>query len=136
MSLESTSSRKVKLSECPCQSGLTYEKCCQILHDGGKIKSAESLMRSRYSAFVLDLPKYLLATWHSETRPETIESDPNIKWFNLRILSDEGENALGEQFVTYEARFREGGKAHKFKERSRFVVEKGRLVYIDGDFLV
>lgn len=121
--------------ECPCQSGLHYQKCCKLAHGGGKIKNAEILMRSRYSAFVLNLPEYLLETWHSGYRPESIEHDPTIKWFYLRILNIEEINALGEQFVTFEARFRENGKAHKFKERSRFVEEAGRLVYIDGEFL-
>lgn len=135
MTLEQERRNKRDILECPCQSGLHYQKCCQVAHDGAKIKNAEMLMRSRYSAFVLNLPKYLLNTWHSAHRPESIEHDPNIKWFYLRILNVEEINALDEQFVTFEARFRENGKAHKFKERSRFIEEKGRLVYIDGEFL-
>lgn len=135
MTFQSEKTKKKEALDCPCQSGFKYEKCCELLHKGGKSKLAESIMRSRYSAFVLDIPQYLLETWHSTTRPETIENDPAIKWFSLRLLSSEERNVFGEQYVTFEARFRENGKAYKFKERSRFIEEAGRLVYIDGEFL-
>lgn len=135
MALDPAKKQKESTIECPCQSGLMYQKCCKFAHDGGKVKNAEDLMRSRYSAFVFHIPEYLLKTWHSTQRPEEIEYDPNIKWFYLRILSVEEKNAFDEQYVTFEARFRENGKAYKFKERSRFVEEAGRLVYIDGEFL-
>jgi uncharacterized protein YchJ len=55
---------------CPCGTGLPYAECCRPLHDGtGTAASAEQLMRSRYSAFAVGDPAYLLATWHPTTRP-------------------------------------------------------------------
>ena len=37
---------------------------------------AESLMRSRYTAFVRERADYLLATWHASTRPASIDFEP------------------------------------------------------------
>src|SRR5262245_31375113 len=51
---------------CPCGSGLTYKKCCQVLHKGGKAASPEALMRSRYSAYALNLAAYIMQTTHPD----------------------------------------------------------------------
>lgn len=47
---------------CPCDSGLAYETCCGVLHQGGVADSAKALMRSRYSAFVLGDVDYVIRT--------------------------------------------------------------------------
>lgn len=54
---------------CPCGSALPYSDCCQPLHDNTAIaacsniaKTAEQLMRSRYTAFVLQNVDYIIAT--------------------------------------------------------------------------
>jgi SEC-C motif-containing protein len=47
---------------------LPYAACCGRHHGGIPAADAESLMRSRYSAYVLGLEDYLLATWHATTR--------------------------------------------------------------------
>ena len=62
------------MSACPCGSGRAYAACCGRLHSGAEnAASAETLMRSRYSAYVLKLEDYLLATWHPDTRPRQLE---------------------------------------------------------------
>jgi SEC-C motif-containing protein len=58
---------------CPCGSPHPYDACCQPLHQGAAAASAEALMRSRYSAYVLGLEDYLLATWHADTRPAALD---------------------------------------------------------------
>ena len=63
---------------CPCGSGRTLQACCGRYHAGelaGQAPDAEALMRSRYSAFVLDRLDYLLASWHASTRPPTLDLD-------------------------------------------------------------
>ena len=55
---------------CPCQinplsqtsSPLSYQECCQPYHKSLNAPDAERLMRSRYSAFVLVLPEYIVQT--------------------------------------------------------------------------
>ena len=42
-------------------------------------------MRSRYSAFVLMIEPYLLATWHPSTRPESVGFEPGTKWLGLSV---------------------------------------------------
>ena len=90
-------------------------------------------MRSRYSAFVLDLRDYLLATWHPDHRPAAIEPpEPGLRWLGLEVrravLSgpDQGE-------VSFVARSKLGGRAHRLHETSRFVREGGVWYYVDGE---
>ena len=47
-------------------------------------------MRSRYSAFALGLPAYLLATWHPTTRPARLVLDPEQEWLGLTVLAATG----------------------------------------------
>jgi SEC-C motif domain protein len=122
---------KLKETNCPCESGRTYEKCCAPFHQGAAAETAEQLMRSRYSAFVLNLHAYLLATWHSSTRPATLGDDEPVRWLGLKIKDAQTQASHAE--VEFIARYKIGGKAWKLHERSRFVFEEGRWYYIDGD---
>jgi SEC-C motif-containing protein len=92
-------------------------------------------MRSRYSAFVLCDEQYLLATWHSSTRPASIPFAGNQKWLGLRIVDVRATGeATGE--VEFIARSRvSNAAAVRLHERSRFVREGGRWFYVDGDLL-
>ena len=52
-----------KLEPCPCGGG-ALEKCCEPFISGAQhAVSAEQLMRSRYSAYVLGEENYLRASW-------------------------------------------------------------------------
>jgi NAD-dependent DNA ligase len=55
------------MTPCPCGNDAGYAACCGPLHDGKPAESAEQLMRSRYSAYVLLREDYLLASWHADT---------------------------------------------------------------------
>jgi SEC-C motif-containing protein len=105
-----------------------------MYHSGEAAPDAESLMRSRYSAFVRGDVPYLLATWHSSQRPAELTLEPAAKWLGLEIKQyrSTDEHKAEVEFV---ARFRSGGKAVRQHERSRFVREDGRWVYVDGDVL-
>ncbi len=126
----------------PCPCGRTHAKgqsfmladCCGPYHAGQAAPDAESLMRSRYSAFVPGDVPYLLATWHHSQRPATLELEAGAKWLGLVIKQHRmtGEHTAEVEFV---ARFRVGGKAVRQHERSRFVREDGRWFYVDGDVL-
>jgi len=96
---------------------------------------AQSLMRSRYAAFVALDRDWLLASWHSSTRPATLDCDPAIKWLGLEV---KGHRCIDDEHaeVEFVARFRlGGGRAQRLHERSRFVREGGRWYYVDGDML-
>ncbi len=136
MSVKNQEKRREKVV-CPCQSGKAYYECCEVYHQGEIPITAESLMRSRFTAFTYQLEAYLSESWHSSTRPEKVltPDSAELQWFFLKIIKTEPENSHGEHFVTFEARYRENGRANKFTERSRFIVEAGKLRYIDGEFL-
>jgi SEC-C motif-containing protein len=93
---------------------------------------AETLMRSRYSAFVLGRRDYLLATWHASTRPTDLTLDTAAKWLGLEVRSHQRIDTDHAE-VEFVARYREGGRAVRLHERSRFVQEQGRWYYVDGD---
>lgn len=122
---------------CPCESAKRYGQCCAPLHRGAAAQNPEALMRSRYSAFVLGLKAYLLATWHPRTRPKRADfdpGDPRTRWLGLRILKAETAGA-DEGIVEFVARYRVGGQsAVRLHETSRFVREDGVWYYIDGVF--
>jgi len=71
---------------CPC-GGAAYAQCCGRFHHGALPDTAEQLMRSRYSAYVLGLMDYVHQSWHASTRPERTElqHDPATKWLGLHL---------------------------------------------------
>jgi SEC-C motif-containing protein len=112
---------------------LAFSACCgPYLDENVPAPDAESLMRSRYSAFVLGRLDYLLATWHVSTRPTDITLDPAAKWLWLEVRSHRLQGADRAE-VEFVARYREGGRAVRLHERSRFVREQGHWFYVDGD---
>jgi SEC-C motif-containing protein len=113
---------------------MDLEACCGLYHAGQPAPDAESLMRSRYSAFVRGDVPYLLATWHSSQRPAELKLETGGKWLGLQIKHHRVTGADSAE-VEFVARFRLGGKAVRQHERSCFVREDGRWFYVDGDEL-
>ena len=119
---------------CPCGSGRTYAGCCGPLHAGtAHAATAEALMRSRYSAFVLGRVGYLEASWHASTRPAGLTLEPGQKWLGLEVKRHRVIDADHAE-VEFVARSRIGGRGVRLHETSRFVREGGRWYYVDGDF--
>lgn len=133
----------LSVSDCPCgrRDGagqlLAHAQCCgRYLADfaGTPAPDAEALMRSRYSAFVLERADYLLATWHASKRPSQVSFDPGVKWLGLEVREHKVLDASHAE-VEFVARQRDqSGRAVRLHERSRFVREDGRWYYVDGDW--
>ena len=124
------------MSTCPCGSSLSLALCCGPLHDGQPAASAEQLMRSRYSAFVLGLGDYLVHSWHPDhlcglTADQL--SHTGTRWDGLEILAARGDPADDTGMVEFKAWFKEEDERHCLHERSRFVRHQGRWVYADGE---
>jgi len=131
---------------CPCgrrgdrDRSLTYGQCCgRYIEDfaGVPAPDAESLMRSRYTAFVRERAEYLLATWHRTTRPPSLDFETGVKWLGLDVRSRSASDADHAE-VEFVARQRgKSGAAVRLHERSRFVREAegdlSRWYYVDGD---
>ena len=119
-------------ADCPCGSTRSYAACCQRWHMVEPAPTPEALMRSRYTAYVLGLEPYLLATWHPSTCPRSADIEPGTKWLGLTIESS-GETGPDEGQVTFVARYKVGGRsAVRMRERSRFVRQVGCWYYVDG----
>lgn len=90
-------------------------------------------MRSRFTAFAVGDADHLLATWHPSTRPGTVDIDDDLVWTRLLII----DKAAGGPFdregvVEFEAFWRQGEQRGSMRERSRFVREERRWLYLDG----
>ena len=89
-------------------------------------------MRSRYTAFVLCNEQYLLETWHPSKRPDSVPFSKNVKWLGLRIVDSRVAGDVSAE-VEFIARSRASNAAAvRLHERSRFVRENGRWLYVDG----
>lgn len=115
---------------------VAYADCCgRFIEQDELPPDALHLMRSRYTAFVLENQAYLQRTWHADHRPETLDFEDGAKWLGLEIKDfvetgvEDGHATAQVEFV---ARVRVAGKAHRLHERSRFVCEQGQWLYVEA----
>jgi SEC-C motif domain protein len=126
-------------SACPCGrvdargNTLKFDACCGRYLEGSiPAPDAESLMRSRYSAFATGRTDYLRATWHASTRPTDLALAPDTRWLGLAVKGFRELDADHAE-VEFVARSRVAGRGQRLHETSRFVREGGRWLYVDGD---
>ncbi len=127
---------KAPADTCPCGRPLAYAACCGQYHEGAIAPDAETLMRSRYTAYVQERADYLLASWHPQTRPENLGFDeapsPRTRWLGLTVHEHTQPDADHAQ-VRFTARYKVGGgSAVKMQEHSRFERIDGRWFYLDA----
>ncbi|MBN2163967.1 MAG: hypothetical protein JXR25_13395 [Pontiellaceae bacterium] len=78
---------------CYCGSGASLEACCGgIISGRRKARTAEQLMRSRYTAYVLGDDQYLVRTTLPESRTSPLEASilqtmQQIEWLRLHVIS-------------------------------------------------
>lgn len=127
---------KSRVPPCPCGRHLAYETCCGRWHAGAPAPDAESLMRSRYTAYVMKLEDYLMATWAIDQRPERLDlhTGPAPKWIGLEVKRHTPTGA-DSAIVEFVARYKIGGRACRIHEASRFVRTDDRWFYVDGDII-
>jgi len=127
---------------CPCGSNKKYKKCCKIFHNGTLPKTALELMKSRYSAYAVGDSKYIMNTTHilntdySEDKKIWEENIHNfIKDSNFNALEIlEFEDGTPESFVTFKASIDINGVDSTFTEKSKFIKENEKWLYVNGDF--
>jgi SEC-C motif-containing protein len=119
---------------CPCGRPATLAECCGPYLTGSAAPDAESLMRSRYTAYVLQDESYLLATWHPNTRPESLNlrAGQPARWLGLSVKRRQQADP-SHATVEFVARYKVGGRAHRLREISRFEKVAGRWYYLDGE---
>ncbi|MFN3199103.1 MAG: YchJ family protein [Bradymonadia bacterium] len=128
-------------SKCHCGRPVPYAQCCgRYLDDGELPPTAEALMRSRYTAFVLHRWAWLVETHDPRTRGGLDEaqlkaSSASTTWQGLNVIDTwqggEGQKVGKVEFVAFlQERNGHRGKIH---ERSRFRRFKGQWIYVDGE---
>jgi SEC-C motif-containing protein len=120
---------------CYCGSAKTYSECCALFHDDTqRPATAEALMRSRYSAFVLKLENYVLATWEKSSRPKRADlTNSQTEWQGLEIIDcKKGRAGDSKGIVEFKAYYRLDGKDFTMHEVSRFSKLQGQWFYLDG----
>jgi peptide deformylase len=125
---------------CPCGSGNSYAGCCKPFHQGKWPENALKLMRSRYSAYALRLPAYIILTTHPASPQfyhDTVQWAEQISQFcsttefkKLEILDFQEKDHFAT--VTFFAQVVQGAKDMSFTERSYFEKSKGRWFYRSG----
>lgn len=119
---------------CPCASGKDLDDCCgRFISHHHHAENAQQLMRSRYSAYVLNKADYILATWHPRFRPLDIRLDKNLKWLQLTIMNVSQRDT--EATVEFEARLLKDKCVNALHELSDFICEQGRWFYTEGQML-
>lgn len=125
---------------CPCCSGLQYSACCQpYLGNTRTAAEPETLMRSRYTAYVKHDVDYLVATWHPDLQAEKwrdsiAESCRDTCWLGLNILTSAPGKTQDEGYVEFAARYTAANRQQTglMRERSRFLRYHDRWYYRDG----
>ena len=114
------------MTTCPCASGKQFAECCGPLIAGMPAKTAETLMRSRYSAFVSGDLDYIQKTSAGEAllrldRAELQRSLPGTEWLGLEIQQVEGgQESDITGVVKFKVSFRQNGRLYTQTERSEF----------------
>ncbi len=127
---------RMEIIFCPCGRPQTYSECCAIAHaNPAFIKTAEDLMRSRYTAFTMANGPYLMETHHSETRKnvdekEIVDWSKTVKWLKLEILNKtDGQENDDTGTVEFKAYFKEKNRMTLIHENSFFQREYGIWKY-------
>ncbi len=113
-----------------------YGTCCAPVLAGTLAVTAEALMRSRFTAFALEDRRHLEATWHPSTVPARLDLDAGLRWVALAIDETEaGQPGDRRGVVAFRARWLDtaSGVRGELRERSRFVFQRDRWWYLDGE---
>lgn len=119
------------MSTCPCGLDRPQVACCGPVIGGAVVAAtAEQLMRSRFTAFAVGDAAHLLATWHPRTRPPAVTLDPAQRWTRLEVLHATGGLFDREGTGEFRAHHVRRGRVDILHERSHFVREDGRWLYV------
>ena len=123
------------MSGCYCGNNVSFQNCCEPYIKGIKnAPTAETLMRSRYSAFATGAADYLVNTTHISKRrfhnkKDILDWSQANKWLKLEV------QASTENTVTFKAYYLdENLKAQVHYEHSTFKLENEKWFYVDGEF--
>lgn len=127
---------------CFCSSGDTFEQCCKPIIDGTKpAPTAQALMRSRYSAYVIVASQYLIDSTHISQRTNYSKAEieawaKESHWQKLEIIDCKkgiSDDSTGEvEFKAYYHDTKNTLQIHH--EKSVFKKEDEDWFYVSGRF--
>jgi SEC-C motif-containing protein len=117
---------------CPCGSGRPRSECCQPVIDRERVAvTAEELMRSRYTAFVVGDVDWIMDSHHPDTvaeidRDEVADWSKQSDWQGLSIRETvDGGADDDEGIVVFRARYKLNGQEVNHVERAKFLRADG-----------
>lgn len=125
---------------CPCHSGKKGKGCCAPYLSGTPAPTAETLMRSRFTAYAIGDAGYIIATTHPASphaEPERATWAEGIREFSAQVkflgLEVELTETSGDTAVVqFLAKLDRAGVDASFRERSLFQRVGGRWLYREG----
>jgi SEC-C motif-containing protein len=126
---------------CPCGSQQTFEACCApFLSGDAKPKTAEALMRSRYTAYTKANIPYIRNTLAPESSSDFDSAAAktwaqNSEWKGLKIVSTSKGTAEDDTgVVEFVATFSHNGETLDHHEVAKFRKNKhGQWLFVSGD---
>jgi SEC-C motif-containing protein len=125
---------------CPCGSQQNYLLCCAPFHKGKIVSNATQLLRARFSAYALNLPRFIIETTHPDNpqyQRDFRDWEKKISSFSSDFLFEgveilDIEKAQDETTIRFIAHLKKGSSSASFIEKSLFVKLDGRWVYRSG----
>ncbi len=127
---------------CPCMSKKKYQECCETLIKGKEhAKTAEQLMRARYSAYAKNEISYIEKTQGHDPdntfdREAASKWATESKWLGLEVVKTHARGEKdNEGFVEFIASYEDANGPHKHQERSRFVKQDNQWFFHSGSIV-
>lgn len=126
---------------CPCGSQQPYDDCCGPYLQGEALApTAAALMRSRYTAYCRGKVDYLIATHHPTRRTpgeraSLTDSVLTTTWLGLTVVATEQGQPQDQTGTVEFVAFYQAAELGQIHEKSRFVKQRDRWFYLDGDHL-
>ena len=121
---------------CYCGCGVEFSNCCEPCLNGiTEATSPESLMRSRYVAFVTENVDYIKKTMRGNalkdfSREETLAFSQTAQWQRLQVIATGVDAESGKNFVEFNAFYRLNGIDKLMYELSYFSQHEARWYYV------
>ncbi|MBU3002715.1 YchJ family protein [Paraglaciecola arctica] len=124
---------------CFCGNKVSFESCCQPIITGQvEAQTAEKLMRSRYSAYVIEDYAYILRTYAFEQRTDLTlnilaDSAKDTRWLSLQVLKHLPNTTSAQ--VEFKAFYKIEQQYFVMHELSDFVMIDNIWLYTSGSIL-
>ena len=124
----------MKFDKCPCGSGEALEECCGgIIAGRRKAETAEQLMRSRYTAYVVKNVDHLVQTTHPSVRSDDLADSirrwmRQVEWLKLHVITAEADR------VEFMAEYLTDTAPGRHHECSVFEKVDGDWYYVGEEF--